>query len=219
MREKIIAIILMCLPLGVMAQNVWEKPKFESENKEEAKKVSKTDKKEAKPNPDEKYLSGAVPVVDGVVEWSTTIDTYGTAEDNYQKMLKFLMEMCKESNQFETSNVSLVNRAEHVIVAHFDEWLVFNKTFLSLDRTKFSYNLMATCTGNTVTLRLFRISYKYEEERNGGHLYKAEDWITDDWAMNKKQTKLTKFSGKFRRKTIDRKDNIFRTITTMLLIK
>ena len=38
---------------------------------------------------------------------------------------------------------------------------------------------------------------------------KAEEWITDEWALNKKGNKLSKYSGKFRCKTIDRKDNIF----------
>ena len=37
----------------------------------------------------------------------------------------------------------------------------------------------------------------------------AEEWITDEWALNKKGNKLSKYSGKFRCKTIDRKDNIF----------
>ncbi len=39
--------------------------------------------------------------------------------------------------------------------------------------------------------------------------YKAEEWITDKEAVNKKGTKLYPRSGKFRRKTIDRVENIF----------
>ena len=39
--------------------------------------------------------------------------------------------------------------------------------------------------------------------------YRAEEWIDDDNALNKKKNKLSKMSGKFRRKTIDRKDYLF----------
>jgi colicin import membrane protein len=48
---------------------------------------------------------------------------------------------------------------------------------------------------------------------------KAEEWITDQYALNKKGTKLSRISGKFRRKTIDRKDNIFERIDAALGIK
>ena len=37
----------------------------------------------------------------------------------------------------------------------------------------------------------------------------AEQWITDKYAVNKKQTRLLPVSGKFRRATVDRKNSIF----------
>ena len=46
--------------------------------------------------------------------------------------------------------------------------------------------------------------------------YRAEDWITDKWGLNKKQTKLARVSGKFRRKTIDRKDYLFEKLGEMV---
>ena len=52
-----------------------------------------------------------------------------------------------------------------------------------------------------------------------GMQVKAEEWITDKYALNKKGTKLSRISGKFRRKTIDRKDNIFQRIEAALNIK
>jgi colicin import membrane protein len=60
-----------------------------------------------------------------------------------------------------------------------------------------------------------RISYRYDEERLK-QVYKAEEWITDEYAVNKKNTKLYPVSAKFRRKTIDRKDQIFETIRNVL---
>ena len=41
---------------------------------------------------------------------------------------------------------------------------------------------------------------------------RAEDWITDANAFTKNGTKLARISGKFRTKTIDRKDEIFAAI-------
>jgi colicin import membrane protein len=60
-----------------------------------------------------------------------------------------------------------------------------------------------------------RIYYLYDEERNAT-TYQAEEWITDRWGLNKKQNKLARVSGKFRRKTIDRKDYIFKKFETLL---
>ena len=56
-----------------------------------------------------------------------------------------------------------------------------------------------------------QISYYYQEDMEGknGVTYKAEEWITDKEAINKAGTKLYPRSGKFRRKTIDRMEQIF----------
>ena len=51
---------------------------------------------------------------------------------------------------------------------------------------------------------------------NKGTYYSAEEWITDDNAVNKKNTRLYPGTAKFRRKTIDRKDMLFETIKNML---
>mgnify|MGYP000886098372 FL=1 len=57
-----------------------------------------------------------------------------------------------------------------------------------------------------------RISYEYETGRPSGFKSTAEDIITDKEALNKKGNKLNRLTGKFRRKTIDRKDQLFDTI-------
>ena len=145
-----------------------------------------------------------------------TFHTDRSTEENYQRMLQFLAAMAKEENQLPTSNVSLVNEREHSIAAHYEEWIVFARSLLSLDRTKFIYNIIATCEGKDVKVKLFRISYRYEEDRTDDSLFKAEEWITDDVCLNKKKTKLNRISGKFRRKTIDRKDEIFNNISQIL---
>ena len=61
-----------------------------------------------------------------------------------------------------------------------------------------------------------RIRYWYDEARDGGEKYTAEEWINDKMALNKKQTKLAPICGKFRRETIDLKDELFLAATNAL---
>ncbi|MBR4298034.1 MAG: hypothetical protein IKT82_07620, partial [Bacteroidaceae bacterium] len=65
----------------------------------------------------------------------------------------------------------------------------------------------------TISMRRIRYIYDLTEtpstEANPDVCFTAEKWITDAEALNKSQTKLLKIPGKFRRFTIDRKDEIF----------
>jgi hypothetical protein len=61
-----------------------------------------------------------------------------------------------------------------------------------------------------------RITYWYDDEdEKGGIKMKAEDWITDDMAFNQKG-KLKKFEGKFRRKTIELKEQLIKELSNEL---
>ena len=205
--KKLIVLMMLALPMSVITQNVWEKPKEEKVEKAEEVK---------KPNKDEKYLRGAVPIVDGDVQWTLDVDVPGkSAQDIYDKMFKTLTDLTKSEGQLEGSAVTLVNKQDHIVVANVREWLLFSSSLLSLDRTKFNYTLIARCSDGHLNMTMNRISYKYDEERTN-QVYKAEEWISDDAAVNKKNTKLYRGSAKFRRKTIDRKDQIFETIRNVL---
>ena len=61
-----------------------------------------------------------------------------------------------------------------------------------------------------------RVNYTYTQG-NKTERYKAEEWITDDVAVNKKHTRLYPICGKFRKKTIDRKDELFKDIKAYIL--
>lgn len=215
MMKKAILAMLLLLPLAAVAQNTWEKP--EEQKKSENKSTKETT---TKANGEEyqyaRYLGNVVPVVNGEVVWEKTYANSKTAEENYAAMLNYLTAMTKEEGQLENSNVSLVNKAEHKIVCHFEEWMVFTNSFLSLDRTRFIYTLIAECKDRQVYVKIFRINYWYEELRNGGYRYKAEEWITDEYALNKKHTRLAKISGKFRRKTVDRVEELLNNIAVVI---
>ena len=124
--------------------------------------------------------------------------------------------MAKKENQ-KNSGIILVNKEEHMIAAKYSEWLEFTKNFFILDRTEFNYTIIATCKDNHLTMTLERISYNYEENRETGFMLPAEKLITDEYALNKKKTKLMPMYSKFRKKTIDRKDEIFQEVKDRLL--
>lgn len=198
--KKIIILLMMCLPVAVMAQNTWELPETESGEKT---------------NPDAKYLTGAVPVVDGKVTFETTIEAPGkTAKQIYDIMLEYLRGMTKEENQFEQSRIAIADSVENEIVASYMEWLVFKDKALVLDRTRFAYTVVAQCSDGVLKARIYRIYYIYDE--NQPQVYKAEDWITDEYGLKKNKEKLSRVSGRFRRKTIDRKDYLFNKFASLL---
>lgn len=201
--KKYLLAILLTLPLAISAQdNTWEKIETEPVEKE---------------NPDAKYLAeNAVPMVDGKVVFHTVINAPGKSADQiYDILLKQLEKMVQEPNQIENSVVALQNRDKHELAAVFHEWLVFKSVALSLDRTQFNYQLHVLCSAGQADVSMMRISYDYDLERNPQH-YTAEEWISDKYAINKKRTKLYPISGKFRRKTIDRKDFIFNKFNALL---
>lgn len=215
MKRKLFLALLFA-PVFAFAQNEWERPQDKTQNKS-TQTTSKIEKQN--PNIDARYLEGAVPEVEGKVVFDYEIDVPGkTAQEIYDATYTAIEELTKGQNQFPESAIALVNKKEHIIAARFKEWLVFQNSFLSLDRTVFNYTIIAKCYDGKLNLSLSRINYAYEMNRGTGNGLEttAEKWITDKYGLNKAKTKLSKMSGKFRRKTIDRKDEVFETIKQRL---
>ena len=194
--KKFLIAILMAMPVIASAQdNTWERIEQEP--------VPTV-------NPDAKYLAdGAVPEVNGKVCWQTTIKAPGkSAQQIYDILLKQMEKMVNEPNQIANSAVAIKDADKHELGAVFHEWLVFKNTTLSLDRTQLNFQLIVKCDNEQAEVKITHISYNYDIERKPVR-YAAEEWITDEEALNKKQTKLLPRSGKFRVKTIDRVEEIF----------
>jgi colicin import membrane protein len=205
--KKLFFTMLALMPLTLWAQdNTWETNEEEEVKQETA----------AKPKVDAKYLKGAVPEVDGLVVFSTSIEAPGkSAAQIYDILHQYLQKMTKEKNQLENSKLITEDTQKHELVASFEEWLVFKKGALVLDQTRFYYAIKAECKNGGVDVTMSHIRYLYEEARNPQRLV-AEGWITDKDAVNKKNTRLFPGSGKFRRKTIDRKDFLFNKFESLL---
>ena len=203
MKQLVWIVLLASIPVMGIAQNTWEKKEVQSE----AGAV--------KPNPDEKYLKGAVPVVDGRVVFSKTFEAPGkSAFEIYNIIGKFFQDITREPTQI-NSQIVKADTTDYELGASYEEWLVFSSNAIQLDRTRFYYVLKAICQNGKVLVEMSHIRYLYEEARNPQR-YKAEEWITDQEAVNKKNTRLLPISGKFRRKTIDRKDYLFNMLEELL---
>jgi colicin import membrane protein len=203
--KKLFFTMLALLPLTLWAQDNSCEINEDEEVEQEVKKTKV----------DPKYLKGAVPEVDGHVVFSKHIEVPGkSAAQIYDIMLQYMERLTKTSNQID-SKIATADAQKHEIIGAYQEWLVFKKTALTLDRTRLFYVLHTQCSDGAVDIKLMRIRYLYEEERSPQRL-SAEEWITDKEAVNKKNTKLLPLSGKFRRKTIDRKDFLFNKFESLL---
>lgn len=203
--KKLAWLFITLLPLYGWAQdNTWEKP-------EEDETATET----VKENPDAKYLKGAVTEVDGKIVFAKTIAAPGkSASQVYDIVGRYMEKMLHEKNQL-NSLLVVQDSANWTIAGKYDEWLVFKSNTFVLDRTQFIYVLQAQCQDGRAEISISRINYVYGEGKEVKR-FKAEEWISDKAAVNKKNTRLLPLSAKFRRKTIDRKDFLFNKFETLL---
>jgi hypothetical protein len=177
-------------------------------------------------NKDPKYLLGAVPEVEGVVTFQKNFSVTDKSEQQIYDILHAYISNTIVTNalhdkQHPYTRIISEEKENGSVVARVEEYMTFSHVFLNLDRTRFRYLLSATVKGQKVSLALTQISYYYNEDMEGqnGIYYKAEEWITDKAAVNKKGTKLYPRSGKFRRLTVDRVEEIFKGFVDALSTK
>lgn len=171
----------------------------------------------AKLKEDPKYLEGAIPFDEqGKIVFDTEIEAPGKSAAQLYDLVFDYMSGLTQDKESKASRMALVNKDEHIIVNTMDEWLVFSNSFISLDRTECKYNLIAKITDGKVSLSINHINYIYEEGRQTGFKLPAEEVIIDKVALTKKKNDLARIFGKFRKKTIDRKDQIFNEIAALV---
>ena len=212
MKKIILAAIVLAQTTITFAQNTWEMSEAE---RQEMIKV--------KPTLEAKYAEGAVPVVDGTVVFEKTFNAPGkSAKEIYDLIKGKLAEWVAEPNQIVTeggariSNIVYDKPEESIIAARFYEYLVFKKAALVLDRTDFDFTLTATFKDGEATVKMSRLRYVYEKNRETGFNEPAENVISDKYALTKKKDKLSRTYGKFLKKTLDRKEYIFQEFEKLL---
>lgn len=167
----------------------------------------------AKSDVDSKYLAGAVPEENGMVVFRKSFRVPGKSQQDVLAGVKDFVVNDLVGKGIEGLRTRVISdgREGGLVVARVEEWMVFKNKPLYLDRTRFRYQLSAKVTGDKVEMEISQISYYYAEQTDGtnGESYKAEEWITDQAAIAKSGKKLYPRSGKFRKKTIDRAEEIF----------
>ncbi|MBR5934882.1 MAG: DUF4468 domain-containing protein [Bacteroidaceae bacterium] len=162
-----------------------------------------------------KYGLGTVPVDDnGTVTFSETfaIPQGMTQDDCYNLLLNWAKGRFAKPYSYSGRILNEDNQT-HRFIFHVEEMIVFKRNAVVADESRITYNFSVVVNNGNITVKMTDIKYRYEENREGGgQAFTAEEWITDDEAFNKKKTKFLKRTGKFRIKTIDLKDALFKKV-------
>ncbi len=162
---------------------------------------------------DEKYLAGAVPVKNGIVVFDKTYNVSGKSKlELFDALKAYAQTLIKGENSLEQSRIIESDSLQGLLAVAMEETLYFRKSAWVTHSTRFFYELVFTIDDGKFTVEMRRLRYLYDEGAapDRPNSFTAEQWITDDEALSKDGKKLTRISGRFRRHTIDRKDEIFR---------
>lgn len=164
---------------------------------------------------DKKYLEGAVPVVDGKVVFTKEFVTPSLTQDQiFKSVLEWGEKRFKPSDNFK-SRILYTNKEKGEIACLGNEYLIFSSSFLSLDRSETNYRVSVFCEPGKCRMEINGIRYVYGSGKEA-EKFTAEDYITDENALNKNKTKVMHGTGKFRKSTIDMADEIFTGVQTAL---
>ncbi|NDV66169.1 DUF4468 domain-containing protein [Bacteroides sp. 224] len=150
------------------------------------------------------YLAGAVPMVNDKVVFSREIDLPGASKDAIYDRIHSWMEKSMKKNQND-SRIVYAEKPEGIVAGLGTEYLVFTAKALSLDRALINYQITATCTPGKCALEIEKIRYVYQEKDK----FTAEEYISDEIALNKDKTKIYRGYKKFRVKTVDFANELF----------
>lgn len=187
MKKIFLYALLFTLPMGVMAQGG---------------------------NAADKYLSGAVPVKNGFVQFERAVKVPGKQRaELYEKLLDYAQTKIVEGeNHLPQARITEHDADNGVISANVEEYLYFKRKAWNTHRVRFCYQLIFFVGDGEFRMEMRNLRYSYDPEVSPAgevEVLRAEKWITDEEALDKKG-QLTRKAGKFRRYTIDRKDEIFK---------
>ena len=182
-----------------------------------ASKKKATDSINSSTNPtlrDCAYLKGKIPTTaEGVVCFEHTFcSKTKTTQQIFDILKKEALQKIDYTKDLDISRI--LSESKDTLIATICEPMYFKKKKWEADSALFQYQYFVKQNKNSVTLRIWFISYCYEQDRSYGFNYKAEEWITDKYALSKDGLSLLKLPGKFRRKTIDYTNSLFNDLET-----
>lgn len=161
------------------------------------------------------YLAGAVPTVNGCVVFKQTYQVPGKTQSEIFTALKnyTITQVLEGPNHLPQARITEADSLNGTLAASMDEYLYFKRTKWQIHRVHFYYQLVFEVKNGSFDVTMRNIHYKYDPEANPGGMdadYRAENWITDEAALTKDGKRLARISGKFRKNTIDRKNELFK---------
>lgn len=160
-----------------------------------------------------KYLEGAVPLVDGKVVFNREVAARTlTAEQIFNTLSQWgTLEYSGEDGQM-ISNDPAIKR---ITVRGIEQAQVRVGLFPS--KIDINYFLLIDCLDGGCNLSFVRFIYTNNPaSKDPNEQIKAEEYITDRYALNKAGTKLAGGTGDYRKRTIDLVDNVTGTIEETL---
>lgn len=166
-------------------------------------------------NNQSRYLAGAVPMVNGYVQFDKTYYIKGKDKATLMAELRDYVqkELVEGEDQLPQARITEVSPDSGIIAASIEEYMYFKRTNWQTHCVRFYYQLGLQVEDGKFSATMRRLHYRYDPEITAGEFdedRRAEQWITDDAALTKNGTKLQRVSGKFRVFTIDRKNEVFR---------
>lgn len=157
-----------------------------------------------------KYLVGAVKLTNGQVSFDQTYSVPGKNKFEIYDLLKAYTkkEILQGENHLKQCGFTENDSINGLLAASVEEYLYFKRAAFVTHRVRFSYQLIYRIADEKFSIQMRRLQYVYDDIPND-EIYYAEDWITDNNALKKNGKALTRVGGKFRRFTIDRKNEIF----------
>ena len=165
--------------------------------------------------PENYYLAGAVPEVNGKVVFRRELELPGWSQDQIFDKVKEWLVRSEQQDQDIILNRNIVreDKAKGEIYVQNQEYLVFVDRGLSLDRADFSFLQRYICSPGKCVLEVSRLKYVYDNET-----HMAEGWISDDYALDKNKTKVYPGVRRQRIKTVDRVDELFAGLTGSFMV-
>lgn len=168
---------------------------------------------------------GAIPEVNGKVEFKNIISVPGKSkEDIYNNLTQWaslryepntVRGIYTDADFFKNIDYSCVKSADKnsgMIVCNGAEELIFSLKPLVKSYTQAFYILDLKVSDGAIEFSLNNLSFNVDMGEGNFSRVKAEEWITDAEALNKKG-ELRRINGKFRIKTIDLVDELKKEIT------
>lgn len=153
----------------------------------------------------EKYMSDAVPVVDGKVVFIRELNVPLFSQD---QIYNALVDWAGKKFNGKTNRVITADNSKSTLLIQGEDEMTI-KIGLFPGKVKVHYILAADCSNGKCTFKTTRIRYTNNpSSKNSSDIIMAEDYITDKYALNKAKTKLHGGTGDYRIKTIDIVDNV-----------